>query len=215
MSTPSNRPPRVVAELGRPETPEETAARTAESSRRHRSNQTFVNLVLALLASLGVVLFLVLVVVRPDAPVSRPVDYRTHASQIQPQVSETLAAPILATGWSANSDGLRTGSDKVVAWNIGFLTPSQQYIGFTQGILANATWLANQLAGARSTGQTSIGGLDWTVYDRRGENDTGNYAYSLSTTIGQSSVVLHGTATNREFRTLASAVARQLAEASR
>jgi hypothetical protein len=38
---------RVVAELGRPETPEETAARKAESSRVYRSSQNFRNLIAA------------------------------------------------------------------------------------------------------------------------------------------------------------------------
>ena len=61
------RPPRVVAELGRPETPEETAARQAENSLKHRQRQTVTNLVLALGASLLVVLALVLLVPRSDA----------------------------------------------------------------------------------------------------------------------------------------------------
>ena len=41
----AQRPPRVVAELGRPETPEETAARKAENSRIHRASQNTRNLV--------------------------------------------------------------------------------------------------------------------------------------------------------------------------
>jgi hypothetical protein len=45
---------RVVAELGRPETPAETAARKAESSRLHRQRQTVNNLVYSLIATLGI-----------------------------------------------------------------------------------------------------------------------------------------------------------------
>ena len=59
------RAPRVVAELGRPETPDETAARKAASSRAHRENQTAFNLVIAIVVSVGIVVLLVLVVVRP------------------------------------------------------------------------------------------------------------------------------------------------------
>ena len=68
------KPPRIVAELGRPETPEETAARRAENSLKHRQRQTVQNLILALGASLLVVLVIVLIVPRSDAPMS-------HSSQ--------------------------------------------------------------------------------------------------------------------------------------
>ena len=212
MAAEPKRPPRVVAELGRPETPEETAARKAENSRKHRANQTLRNLVLALLASLAVVLVLVLVVVRPGVAPRQAVDYRGDATDSRAQVGQTLAAPPLPSGWSANRDGLTTGSDSVVAWSVGFITPSTQYIALVQGIDANPTWVANELENKRSTGTTSIGGHDWTVYDRRSDPDPGNFAYSLSTVIGSSTIVLHGTAPDTEFHTLAAAIAAQLDE---
>ena len=215
MAAEKNRPPRIVAELGRPETAEETAARKAENSRKHRANQTLRNLVFALLASLAVVLVLVLVVVRPDGPPRAAVDYRADAAASQARAGQVLAAPPVPAGWSANHDGLETGSDSVVAWKVGFITPSGQYIGLVQGINANPTWIANELVNSRSTGVTSIGGHDWSLYDRRADKDPGNYAYSLSTVIGSSSIVLHGTAPTKEFSTLATAVAAQLDHGTR
>jgi hypothetical protein len=158
---------------------------------------------------------LVLVVVRPDGPPRAAVDYRADAAASQAQAGQVLAAPPLPAGWSANHDGLETGSDSVVAWKLGFITPSHQYIGLVQGIDANPTWVANELANARSTGATSIGGHDWSVYDRRADQDPGNYAYSLSTVIGSSSIVLHGTAPTKEFTTLALAVTAQLDHGTR
>ncbi|MBG6107454.1 DUF4245 domain-containing protein [Frigoribacterium sp. CG_9.8] len=211
MAAEKDRQPRIVAELGRPETADETAARKAENSRKHRANQTLRNLVFALLACLAVVLVLVLVVVRPDGAPRAAVDYRADASASEPRAGHTLAAPELPTGWSANDDGLTTGSDSVLAWKVGFITPSTQYIGLVQGINANPTWVSNELVNTRSTGSISIGGQDWAVYDRRTEQDPGNYAYSLSTVIGVSSIVLHGTGSAKEFTTLASAVVAQLA----
>ena len=59
------RTPRVVAELGRPETSQETADRKAESSRLYRVRKTPSNLVWALLVSLGVVLVMVMITPRP------------------------------------------------------------------------------------------------------------------------------------------------------
>ncbi len=210
MNVSANRPPRIVAELGRPETAAETAARKAENSRRHRANQSLRNLVLALLASLAVVLVLVLVVVRPDGAPRAAVDYRSDAAASQPQAGQTLAGPSLPAGWRANHDGLTTGSDSVVAWRVGFITPSEQYIGLVQGITANPTWVANSLENKKSTGTTSIAGRDWTVYDHRSDQVPGNFAYSIGTVIGTSSIVLHGTASVAEFETLAVAVASQL-----
>ncbi|MCU1513624.1 MAG: hypothetical protein JWO10_714 [Microbacteriaceae bacterium] len=204
------RPPRIVAELGRPETPDETAARKAESSRRHRTNQTLRNLVLALVASLAIVLFIVLVIVRPDQPTRAAVDYKVTAEQYQPGVSEKLIAPDLPKGWTANDAGLDTGSDDIRTWSIGFLTPSGQYIGFTQGIGANATWLSNQVEQARSTGEVTVADADWKVYDRRDTKDAGNFAYSMTHEAADTGLALHGTATQKEFHTLAAAVTAEL-----
>ena len=72
--------PRIVAELGRPETPQETADRRAAAAAKRRSNQTVFNLVIATVASLGVVLLLVLVVVRPDPGPAEPIDVAAIAA---------------------------------------------------------------------------------------------------------------------------------------
>ena len=198
------RGPRIVAELGRPETPEETAQRKAEASARRRSNQTAFNLVVATAASLLIVLFLIVVVVRPTPPAPEPVDYRSIAQES----GEDVIAPQLPDGWNANGARLDTEGG-VRTWTIGFVTPTGQYIGFDQGIDANETWLAGAVDGARPTGTAAIGGLEWAVYDRRDQSDTGNYAYILSAESGDDLLVLHGTAPDAEFETLASAVAEE------
>ena len=56
---------------------EEVAAVKAENSRRHRAAQTTRNLIWALVATLIVVLFLFLVVVRPAPEASDPIDFAT------------------------------------------------------------------------------------------------------------------------------------------
>ncbi|WP_341952623.1 DUF4245 domain-containing protein [Salinibacterium sp. TMP30] len=201
--------PRVVAELGRPETPDETFARKAENSRKHRANQTLFNLVIATVASLGIVLFLVLVVVRPTSEEPVTADYQTIAADAQTNASEPLLAPTLPAVWYANSARLGTTSS-VQTWYVGFVTPaspSSQFVALEQGIDSNETWLSIVTDGALATDTTTIGGIDWTIYDRRSSSDTGNYAYSMSAQIAGSTVVLHGTATNEEFELLAAAIA--------
>jgi hypothetical protein len=210
MSDPDTSRP-IVAELGRPETPEETWLRKDTARRARKEHQTAFNLVLALIASLGIVLFLVAVVARPDSTVDRNVDYRQVADQADvPGV--TLAAPALPEDFSSNrADYTDKTADGVDVWTVGFLTPDKQYIGMQQGIRANPTWVANQLDQHRATGTRSIGGTKWTVYDRRDERqDAGNQLYALVGTFGTDTVVLAGTADDASFRAIAGAVAKQL-----
>jgi len=203
----------VVAELGRPETAEETWARKDSARRARRQHQTAFNLVLALIASLGIVVFLVAVVARPDGAVDRSVDYQQVAAQADVP-GLTLAAPELPDSYSANrADYKDKAADGVDVWTVGFLTPDKQYVGLQQGIDANPTWVANQLDQHAATGSRSIGGTKWTVYDRRAEGkDAGNQAYSLVATFGRNTVVLAGTADDASFRKIAAGVAKQLSD---
>jgi Protein of unknown function (DUF4245) len=201
------KPPAIVAELGRPETPDEIAERKAESSRKRRANQTVLNLTLSVGASLLIVLVLLVVVVRPENAVDGTVDYRQIANDAQPTVTEHLANPDLPAEWTANNAELATGEDGIQTWYIGLLTPGDQFIGLNQGIGANATWVSNQLGGNTATGNETIDGLDWTIYDHRSAKDPGNLAYGMAAAVGGSTVVLSGTADTTEFRTVASAIA--------
>lgn len=211
---PRQKQPRIVAELGRPETPDETARRKAENTRKHYANQTAVNLTLSIVASLAVVLFLVLVVVRPGGTVNRQeIDYRSVAQSAESNVDVPLAAPDLPSGWTSNRADISTGTaDGVATWYVGLITPTEQFIALEQGVDANATWVANAVQARPATGSTTIAGLDWQVYDRRDGESPGNYAYSMTTTVDRSSYVLHGTADDVEFEQLATALAEQLAD---
>ena len=197
----------IVAELGRAETPDEIAERKAAASAKRRSNQTATNLVLALLASLGVVALVVLVVVRPTAIDRDPIDYAGVAADAQQAVDVPLVVPDLPDGWTANrAEFVTNESDGIDSWQIGLLTPGEQYIGFVQGIAADERWMSEQTAGAEATGSVAIGDRDWQVYDRRDADDPGNLAYILTTVSGDSTIVLGGTASDAEFEVLASAV---------
>lgn len=199
--------PRIVAELGRPETPEETAARRAEASRLRRENQTTLNLVIALVASLAIVLFLVVVVVRPDQSTPDPVDYVSLAADAGATVP--LAAPTVPTGWSANA--ARYGEVAgIPTWYVGFVTASTQFIALNQGLDANPSWTEQVLDAVAATGSTTIGGVTWSIHDNRSGRDVGNHAYALTAEIGGSTIVLHGTASDEEFAQLAAAVVADL-----
>jgi Protein of unknown function (DUF4245) len=205
--------PRIVAELGRPETPEETAARLAENSRKYRARKTVNNLVLSLVATLGAVLALVLIVPRSDTSSLHTVDYHQVATQAQNGIDEPLVDPRLPDGWRANAAEWRTGgADKVPSWYIGLLTPRDQFIGLTQAINANPSWLADALQRQAATGTVTIDGITWDVYRNTVEDgDRGNFDYALVTASADSTYLLVGTATEPEFAELARALADQIA----
>src|SRR6478735_6355945 len=99
----SDKPPAVVAELGRPETPEETAARKAQNSANHRNRQTVNNLVYSLLATLALVAVIVLVVPRGNPTADAPaIDYAKVAQEAQGSEPDPLLVPKLPAGWKAN-----------------------------------------------------------------------------------------------------------------
>ncbi|BDZ44659.1 DUF4245 domain-containing protein [Naasia aerilata] len=205
------RQPAIVAELGRPETPEETLARKAEASRKRRSRQTITNLWLSLIASLGVVLVLVLIVPRGDQQFAPDVDYRQVAQEAQGAVDAPLVVPELGSGWRSNSAELRTSAaDKIVTWYIGFLTPAKDYLGFSQGVDANPTWLSTLLQKSRADSTTRIGGREWTVYDNRETGGHGNVEYALSTETADGIYAVYGTADPAEAEQLAAAVGKDL-----
>jgi hypothetical protein len=204
--------PRVVAELGRPETPEETATRLATSSRNYRSRKTVNNLVLSLIATLVAVFVVVLMVPRSDTPIERPVDYHQVVSQAQIGSTEPLVDPALPAGWRANAAEWRSGAgDAVPSLYIGLLTPGEQFIGLTQGIGANDTWLAGQLHHQAASDTVNIDGVTWDVYRNTAAlADRGNFDYALVSTAGRSTYLLVGTAQEPEFRALAGALATQI-----
>ena len=102
------------------ETPEHKADRVAEARRKRRANQTTRNLIGSLVASLGIVLFLVLVVVRPD-PVPLEIDHLAAAAQAEASLGTDVVAPIVPPTWQANRAEL-AGSRGVDEWTIGFIT---------------------------------------------------------------------------------------------
>lgn len=196
----------VVAELGRPETPEEESIRRDEARRNRRARQTTFNLVVATLASLLLAGFFGILMSNPGSPGIDAVDYSAAAEDAQGGVDEPLVAPPLPKGWQANRADLGTGADGVTVWRLGLLTPAGGFIGVKQGIDANPSWLAAQVEGTDETGAVSIDGIDWTI---RAGDPEGNLARAMSAVDAASTLVLYGTATDDEFTVLAEAIAEE------
>lgn len=203
--------PKIVAGLGRPETPAETQARKAENSRLYVQRKTVNNLVLSLLATVGLVAVIFFVVPRPNVTPNWQVDYVALSEQAALSMSGTLITPQMPSGWAANAAEVRSSAaDGVTSWYIGFITPSNEFIGYQEALVANPTWVANTLKGNAPTGSRTIGTQVWTEYDYRSMEDAKNLAYALVTVNGDSTFVLYGTANDAEFTALAEKISTQI-----
>lgn len=205
---------RIVAELGRPETPEETAERKARESRLYRERKTLSNLIWALLATLAAVVVIVLAVPHPDKPIDRSVD----AAAVAMKAGETLGTTPLVppVDGTVNAAELRSSSDGITAWYIGWITPDNEYIGMLQAVGANPSWVSHELADTPPTGTLTIGGRDWILYNNRESTENvGNARFGLATTFTaadgtEQTIVLLGTANDEEFLATATAVAESI-----
>ncbi|OYX59409.1 MAG: hypothetical protein B7Y93_00160 [Micrococcales bacterium 32-70-13] len=192
----------------RPETPEEKADRVAEARRKRRANQTTRNLIGSLVASLGIVLFLVLVVVRPD-PAPLAIDYVAAAAEAQASLGTAVIAPVVPPTWSANRAEL-AGSGGVDEWTIGFITADRTFLGLLQGFTDEQSWLRDALRDPGEGEGVRIAEVDWQLYDRRGVDGVGLREIALVTSTAESTIVLYGTASDADLELLATAVAAEL-----
>lgn len=206
----SRKPPAIVAELGRPETPQETADRKAASSARYRGSKTLVNLVAAMLATLGIVVVIVLVVMRVQPAPPEPIDVGAAAADASAALGVDVVSPGVPDGWAANAAELRSGAAGVEQWYVGWVTAAESFASLTQGIGADGTWLAATTREAAPTDTLRVGDVEWTIADQRDMEDPGNLAWVAWTQTDDATYVVAGTAGDDEMRTLVEAVTAEL-----
>jgi hypothetical protein len=193
--------PRVVAERGRPETPDETAARKAASSRAYRSSQTFRNLIAALIATVAVVAVVYLGVPRGTPPEHEPADVPSAAAAVEASLGRTVLVPDLPADWRANSARVENG-----AWRVVY-APATGFVTVAQGLDAAADWPASVLGPYAPTGTTTVEGLTWDVYEIPGDGAVG---YALATPAGRDTVLIYGSMTAETAETAAASVTDQI-----
>jgi len=184
--------PRVVAELGRPETPEETAARKAEFSKTYRGSQTFRNLIAALIITLAVVAIVIFGVPRGQPATEPEVDLPAIAADVESTMERPVLVPDLDGFWRVNGAELEGGA--TVVWDI-TLAPADEdergFIRIAQAFDADARWAPQLLDGTAATDTTRIGGLEWDVYSMSGRSEN-NVDYAIGTQAGDDYILLYG-----------------------
>lgn len=188
-----NKPAPVVAELGRPETPEETAARKAEFSKAYRSSQTVRGLVAALIATLAIVAVIVFAVPRGEPATAAKIDMVGIAADVESTVDSPVIVPDLGDFWRVNAAGLTSGATAV--WDV-TLAPSAEdergFIKIAQAFDSDSSWAPQRLNGTAPTDTTSIGGLEWDVYELGDAGAKQNVTYAIGTQAGDDYLLLYG-----------------------
>lgn len=207
----SKQPP-IVAELGRPETPEETAARKAEFSKTYRSSQTFRNLIAALIITVAVVAIVIFGVPRGQPASESETDLVGIAADVESTMERPVLVPALSDFWRVNAAQLEGGA--TIVWNITLAPASEDERGFirvAQGFDADAKWAPQMLNGTAATDTTRIGGLEWDVYPVSNKADD-NVSYAIGTQAGDDYVLLYGSRSPDSTAELAESLVPQIEE---
>jgi Protein of unknown function (DUF4245) len=186
-----------------------------DAAAKRRARQTVNNLVLALIASLGIMLAIILIVPRDDSNRIQKVDYKSIALEAHGSSGKQIVAPELPAGWWANSARWSPKPvDGVQNWYVGFVGPKNQYIGLTQAFGINPTWLALQLKNNSKTGTQAIGNYTWDIYEATEPNDpvkTKDFMMVLNYN-KQDVAIMYGVAKPQDFVDIATAIQTKLME---
>lgn len=196
---------RIVAELGRPETPEETASRKAESSRVYRSSQTARNLVAALLATLIIVAVVVFIVPRGQVPQPAPIDVSGTAQALAQAEGRVVMDPDLPEDWRVNRAAVE--SDSVRAWTITYVpSDGDGFVAVAQGFDADPAWPTRELGGADATSTVTVGGVIWDVYEITNERRAGNIERAMSVSAGADTFLITGKSPAEDLERVAASI---------
>ena len=125
------------------------------------------NLVLSLLAVLGMVAVLVLVVPRVSSVSGPPVDVHQAAVEVKEQSGWPIVEAVgLPEGWSTTSARYVRTTGGFSTWHAGYQTPSGTYVAVEQTVDPTTEWIESQTNRAPKIGTLEAGGRTWTKYER-------------------------------------------------
>lgn len=208
----------IVAELGRPETPEETAARKAASSKAYRGSQTFRNLIAALLVTVAVVAVIIFAVPRGEPANAPKVDLVGISENVESTMERPVIVPDLDGFWRVNKAELQNGATPV--WEVTLAPAADDERGFlklAQAFDADSSWAPQVLNGIAPTDSVRISGLEWDVFQPRNADANANVTYAIGTQAGDDYVLLYGARSADSTAELAESLVpqiRSLSEAS-
>ncbi|MFB2573438.1 DUF4245 domain-containing protein [Micrococcus sp. IITD107] len=132
-----------------------------------RAGQSAMAMVLSVLATLAVAMMVYFLNPGSTAETyERPVDVDAVATQATAGLDYTALSPEVPEDWRATYARLRSGgADQVPAWEAGYVTGQEEFVGLTQTDQSNPTWLSQTVKGAPNAGQVSVGGTAWALHE--------------------------------------------------
>jgi len=163
------------------------------SAQDRRNRQNIFTLIGALLASLGIVLVVVLISIRPDPTSRSEIDWHSvHNDTPNPVL---LVDPVFEESdgdWWANRADYRSGQNP--EWYIGFVSPTNGFVAIHQFANEVSFEVAEALDDVPAA-PVVIDGSTWTRYDRSTLDNPGNYRNVYEITLPQGGIlIVSGTA---------------------
>ena len=187
----------------------------SDAAAKRRARQTVTNLVLALGASVGLVVALVMIVPRDDTSLIKKVDYVSVANDASGSTGRSVIVPAIENDWWCNSArwNANPGDGTSASWYAGFVGPKNEYIGMTQTYDTNVTWLALQLSGLKKTGTLTTLGREWQVWQAKEPHVPAKTKdYLLAGAIAHDTILIYGTASEAQMKTFAAGVTDQISK---
>jgi len=151
-----------------------------DSAAKHRANQTVINLLLSLAATLGIVVVTILAVPRDDSNRIQPVDYRAAVAQAEASSGRDIIAPELPQGWWSNRAKWRgTAADGVQFFESGYVGPKNQYVRVIQAFEVNPTWVALASKDFKPNSEASETNPNWTKWISTDEESADPYLWTI------------------------------------
>jgi hypothetical protein len=184
-----------------------------DAAAKRRARQTVTNLVLALGASVAIVVALVLIVPRSDTNMIQKVDYVSIAQDAAGSTDLPVLIPRVPQDWWCNSARwiAQPGDGTKASWYAGFVGPDKEYIGFNQTFGTNETWLALKLSGLEKSGSVGDDKITWQLWTSPEKNvPAKSRDYTLVATGGTDTLMVYGTASEAVMKSFATEIANQV-----
>lgn len=115
---------------------------------------------------LSIVVGLVLLVPRPNAVPLQVVDVAGAARAASPELGFEPSVPSGPVGWTATVAVVRHGTDDILTWHVGFVTPKGTFAGIDQATRSNYTWENALDSGGMWVGTVKINGHAWVQVEK-------------------------------------------------
>ncbi|WFP17381.1 DUF4245 domain-containing protein [Citricoccus muralis] len=119
----------------------------------------------SVLATVAIVALVVMLNPLRDRDADPGIDVPAIAAEASSVADFTALAPEIPEDWYASYARWNgSPSDGVPNWQVGYVTPDEEFVGFVQSSDANSTWVGQQVHGAAESGLIELSGHDFSVH---------------------------------------------------